>query len=261
MNDLFILSIIQGITEFLPVSSTAHLQLAHTLFKLPSLGRLTEVALHLGTLLVPLVYFHRDILAMIEGVFSVIKGKTTEGFWMALFLVVATIPVVIAGFMLHTYMPDLGRTMTVIGWTSIISGVLLYVVDENMTTTRKLSAMTLKDAVVIGLLQVVALIPGVSRLGITLIAGRLLGFKRTESARFSFLLSIPAVLGATTLTFAKLHNGWDLFSSSSLFLAMAISFGVGFVVLTILMTWLKKFSFAPIALYRIALGVFLLWYF
>ncbi len=261
MKDLFVLSIIQGITEFLPVSSTAHLQLAHRLFHLPTLGRLTEVALHLGTLLVPLIYFHRDIFNMISGVFSVIKGKVTEGFWLFLFLVTATIPVVIAGYMLHTYVPDLGRSMTIIGWTSIISGVLLYVADEKAPTTRTLSTMSLKDALVVGLLQVVALIPGVSRLGITLIAGRLLGFKRTEAARFSFLLSIPAVLGATTLTVAKLPNGWALFTSSELFLAMVIAFGVGLIALTFLMTWLRKFSFAPIALYRIALGLFLLWYF
>jgi undecaprenyl-diphosphatase len=261
MKDLFALSIIQGVTEFLPVSSTAHLQLAHTLFHLPSFGRLTEVALHLGTLLVPLVYFHRDIFSMVSGLFSIIKGRATHGFSLFLYLVLATLPVVAAGYMLHTYVPDLGRTMMVIGWSSIISGVLLYVVDENVMATRKLSMMTLKDALVIGLLQVIALIPGVSRLGITLIAGRLLGFKRTESARFSFLLSIPAVLGATTLTFLKLPNGSDLFYSSSLFLAMVTSFGVGFLVLAFLMIWLRRFSFAPIALYRIALGFFLLWYF
>ena len=261
MQDLFTLSIIQGITEFLPVSSTAHLQLAHKLFHLPSMGRLTEVALHLGTLLVPVVFFHRDILAMIEGLLSLIKGKVLDGFWLFLFLVMATLPVVVAGYMLHTYVPSMGRSMTIIGWSSIVSGVLLYVVDENAPVNRKLSTMTFKDALVVGLLQVIALIPGVSRLGITLIAGRLLGFKRTEAARFSFLLSIPTILGATTLMFVKLPNASALFGSSQLFLAMAVSFGVGMVVLFLLMTWLKKFSFAPIALYRIALGLFLLWYF
>lgn len=261
MKDIFILSIIQGITEFIPVSSTAHLQLAHRLFSLPSLGRLTEVMLHFGTVLVPLIYFHKDIINMIGGVLNAVRGKVTDGFWLAFFIVVATIPVVIAGFTLETYLPSLGRTMKIIGWTSIISGVLLYVIDENAPTSKNLSAMTFKDALVVGMLQVIALIPGVSRLGITLIATRILGFKRTEAARFSFLLSIPAILGAATLMVAKLPDPLVMFTSTTLLTAMAISFGVGLIVLFMIMTWLKKFSFAPIALYRIALGLFLLWYF
>ena len=261
MKDVFILSIIQGITEFLPVSSTAHLQLAHKLFALPSLGRLTEVMLHFGTVLVPLVYFHKDIIRMIGGVLNAVRGKITDGFWLAFFIVVATIPVVVAGFTLETYLPSLGRTMKVIGWTSIISGVLLYVVDENAPTSKPLAAMTFKDAFIVGLLQVIALIPGVSRLGITLVATRILGFQRTEAARFSFLLSIPAILGAATLMMAKVAKPLAMFSSPTLLTAMGIAFAVGMVVLLMIMTWLKKFSFAPIALYRVILGLFLLWYF
>lgn len=260
MKDIFLVSIIQGITEFLPVSSSGHLQLISKLYHIPMVGRTTEVALHLGTVLVIFAYFWRDLMNMIEGLFSLLRGKILPGFWLLFFICLATIPVVICGYMVDSYGDNLGRTLTFIGWASIISGVLLYVVDHNMPTTRRLDSLTIKDSLIIGVIQCIALVPGVSRLGSTLIAGRLLGFKRTEAARFSFLLSIPAILGAATLTFMKLTQHTAFPFSSTLFLAMAVAFVIGLFVLFLFMSWLRKFTLTPFAIYRIIFGLFVLYF-
>lgn len=261
MKDIFILSLVQGITEFLPLSSTGHLILLNKLFHIPSFGRLTEVALHLGTLLVIFVYFWRDILHIIEGIFSVLKGKFLPGLWLFLFLCAATIPAVIAGYMIHKYGGGFGRAIHIIGWVSIVSGVFLYLVDQGCPTTKTLDNMTFKDALLIGLLQVVAFIPGASRSGMTIIGGRLIGLKRTESVRFSFLLSIPTVIGAVTLTFLELAHAQRFSYSPDLLIAVALSFVVGLCVLFLLMGWLRKFTLTPFAIYRVLFGVFILWYF
>jgi undecaprenyl-diphosphatase len=261
MNDLIILSIIQGITEFLPVSSTAHMILSSKLFGIQTLGRITEAALHFGTVSVVLAYFWKDILTMLEGLLSALKGKLTPGFWLFIFLCSATMPAVIGGFMIHKYAHELERSFPIIGWASIISGVVLYAADKNCVATKTLDTLSLKDALLIGLMQVIAFIPGASRSGSTIIGARLLGYKRTDAARFSFLLSVPAILGAITLT------AWDFLKegsfpySSEIFIAISVSFGVGLLILSLMFWWLKRYSFLPIALYRMAFGIFILWYF
>lgn len=261
MKDIFIISIVQGITEFLPVSSTGHILLLNKFFHIPSFGRPTEIVLHLGTLFVVFAYFWRDMMNMIEGVFNVLRGKLLPGLWLFLFLCLATIPAVICGLMITKYAGSFGRSMTIIGWASIVSGALLYLVDQNMPTTKTLESMTFKDAILIGILQVIAFIPGASRLGTTIIAARLLGYKRTESARFSLLLSIPTILGAVTLMLTSMMKQNAFLFSSTLFLAMALAFAVGICILFLFMAWLKKGTFTPFAVYRIIFGIFVLCYF
>lgn len=261
MQDFVTLSLIQGITEFIPVSSTAHMMVGHTLFNLSEFGRIAEVSAHVGTLLVVFVYFWRDIFAMVDGFFSFFKKKMTEGSWLFLYLVLATLPVVIAGYILHRYGGTFGRSFHWIGWASIASGFMLYLVDKGCPTSKKLSEMGLKDATLIGLIQAVSLLPGASRLGMTIIGARLLGYKRTEAARFSFLLSIPAVLGAATLISLDLMKEDQFLFGSEDILMIAISFGVGLITLFVVMRWLRSFSFVPFAIYRILFGIGLLWYF
>ncbi len=261
MQDVFILSLIQGITEFLPLSSTGHVILLSQLLHIPSLGRLTEISLHFGTLLVIFVYFWRDLVTMIEGLFFALKGKFLPGLWLVLFLCAATIPAAIAGYMLHKYGGGFGRTMPVIGWVSIISGIALYLVDQECSATKALSHLKLHDAILIGLLQVVAFIPGASRSGMTIIGGRLRGLKRAESVRFSFLLSIPTVLGAVTLTFLELVEIQQVSYSPDLFIAIGLSFSTGLGILFLMMWWIRKFTFTLFAIYRVIFGVFILWYF
>jgi len=255
-HDLITISIIQGITEFLPVSSTAHMMAAQHFLGIPSMGRLLEVALHLGTLLVIFLYFRKHILSMIQGVLSLFKGKPSNGFWLFFFLCVATLPVVLAGYMVEEYAHTLGRGLATIGWVSILSGIALYAVDQGTPQTKRLEAMNIKDALIIGILQTIALVPGVSRLGITLIGGRLMGYERANAACFSFLLSIPAIIGAMTLMLLK-TPGADLFDIVFA-KAIGLSFIVGLVTLFLFMWWLKKRTLALFALYRIAFGVFLL---
>tara|TARA_R110002050_G_scaffold118195_2_gene235425 strand:+ start:52142 stop:52927 length:786 start_codon:yes stop_codon:yes gene_type:complete len=258
MNTL-ILSVIQGITEFIPVSSTAHIILASKLYGVESAGRMTEVALHVGTLLVVLTYFRQDVLEFFQGLGKLFKGSITKGFHRFLMIGAATIPVVIAGYVINTYFDNSFRTLSLMGWMSIFFGLLLLFVDKASPATKKYESMTYKDAMIIGLLQVLALIPGSSRLGTTIIAARLLGYNRVGSAKFSFLLSIPVITGAMTLLIIKNNAQEGLQMSFETLSSILISFCVGYVTLRSVMWYLKKFSFLPIALYRIALGTYILW--
>lgn len=262
MKDLFIFSIIQGITEFLPVSSTAHLIVFGKFLGLHSLGRVTEVIIHAGTLLVVVVYFWRDILSIIQGILSLIKGRFLPGAKLFFHLCLATLPVVIGGYVLHIAMPNLGRDLPLLGVTSIVAGAILYGADKNVVANKNLNSMTFIDALLIGLLQTLALIPGVSRSGATLIATRLMGYQRTESARFSFLLSIPAILGAITLVTLDLIKENTFPFDQDLILCFGVSFLVGLFILFLFMKWLKKHTLKPLAIYRILFGIFILliWY-
>jgi len=261
MKDLFIFSIIQGITEFLPVSSTAHLIVLGKFFNLHSLGRLTEVITHAGTLCVVFVYFWKDIRAMIMGVFSLLKGKILPGIKLFFHLCLATLPVVGGGYILHTYFPNLGRSLPLLGVSSIVSGVILYLVDHKASTNKSLVSMTAWDALIIGCLQTIALIPGVSRSGATLIAARIRRYQRYEAARFSFLLSIPAVLGAITLVAFDFMKEDIFVINKSLLIPFCISFLVGVFILFLFMKWLKRHTLKPFAIYRILFGIFILLFF
>ncbi len=262
MTDLYIFSLVQGVTEFLPVSSTAHLIVFEKLMHLHSLGRVTEVTIHAGTLLVVMLYFWQDIWSMVRGFFSLFRGKILPGTKLFFHLCLATLPVVIVGYVLHRYLPDLGRSLPLLGLTSIVAGVILYAADQNTPASKGLTSMTSMDALIIGCLQMTALIPGVSRSGATLIASRLLGYKRVDAARFSFLLSIPAILGAITLVTLDVIKEHTIPFDLNLLVAFGISFLVGIFILFLFMTWLKKNTLKLFALYRIIFGIFiiLIWY-
>jgi undecaprenyl-diphosphatase len=258
MENTIILSIIQGITEFIPVSSTAHMILASKLFGIKGAGRMTEVSLHMGTLLVIMVYFRQDIIEFFQGLSKLFSGVITKGFNRCLMIAIATIPVVIAGYVVNTYFSTSFRALTIMGWTSIFFGMLLLFADKTSPTTKKYESMTYKDAIIIGLLQVLALIPGSSRLGTTIIAARLLGYDRVGSAKFSFLLSIPVVIGAMTLLVSQTFKVGGLQMSIDTLSSIVIAFVVGYLALMFIMRYLKKYSFFPIAIYRIVLGIYIL---
>ena len=198
---LIVIAVVQGITEFLPISSSAHLVVVPRLAGWPDQGLALDVAVHVGTLGAVLVYFRRDVGAVLAGVFAVATGRPgNEGGRLAGLIALATVPVVALGGAMHLYGFDESlRRVDVIGGTLIGFGILLFVADRIGMTVRRLEHMGAGGAVFIGLAQLLALLPGTSRAGITITAARFLGFERRDAARFSLLLSIPTIAGAGLL--------------------------------------------------------------
>jgi undecaprenyl-diphosphatase len=259
MFDALSLSLIQALTEFLPVSSTAHLIVCSKIFHIPTAGRLTEVVLHMATLAVVMLYFRKDLQEWIQGFFSLFQGKITKGFHSLFMVVVATIPVTVIGYLIHTYKGEGTRTLTVMGWSSICFGILLFFVDKRSHTHKNKESMTYGDAIIIGFLQVIALIPGASRLGTTLIAGRLLGYNRQSAAHFSFLLSMPVVFGANVLVLLSASAQEIQTMMQHDLITMLACFVLGYGVLALFMKWIKSHTLMPFALYRIGFGIYVLY--
>ncbi|WP_417449039.1 undecaprenyl-diphosphate phosphatase [Kordiimonas sp.] len=262
---LFILAIVQGITEFLPISSSGHLVLVPVLTGWPDQGLMMDVSVHVGTLVAVLIYFRDDtkglFLAGLGSVGIAPARRATEGtiygklFWA---IVIATIPAAMMGFAVKiTGLADLMRGAAIIATTSIIFGLLLYWADKVGATEKTLERMAVKPALIVGLAQVLALIPGTSRAGITMTAARYLGFTRQDAARFSLLLSIPTILGAGVLL------GKDVAESGDQILWVHAAFAAGLSCLAalaaihFLMKWLAHASMAIFVVYRVALGLFL----
>ncbi len=256
---ILVLAIIQGATEFLPVSSSGHLILVPYATGWADQGLAIDVAAHLGTLLAVLVYFWRDVRQMLVGLWRLLFGRMDDGGRLALFLLAATIPALAVGYLVDQYFSDVLRNPLIVAWALIGFGVVLYVADRIGMKINQIKHMTLAQALVIGLVQVLAFIPGTSRSGITITAGRLLGFERGEAARFSFLLSIPAISAAGLWKGRELINGSDAAMLQSAALTLGFSAVAGFVAIAFLMAWLRRASFTPFVGYRILLGGLLLW--
>lgn len=255
---LAVLAIVQGITEFLPVSSSGHLVLVPIFAGWPDQGLLLDVAVHVGTLGAVMIYLWRDLFAIAGGLARALRGRRDPGAKLFLFIVIGTIPVVGAGFALNHYYPGGIRSLEIIGWTTLGFGIFLGVTDWIGMTVRRMEHVKWVDAVVIGLFQVLALIPGTSRSGITMSASRLLGFERPDAARFSMLLSIPAILGAGVLKGLELYESGDAVLRAEAFIAAGMSFAAALVSILVMMAWLRRASFAPFVFYRVVLGCVLL---
>lgn len=251
-----VLALVQGVTEFLPISSSGHLILVPAVIGWPDQGLAIDVAMHVGTLGAVILYFHRDLWSMIAGLAGM--RWRDPGARLAGHLVLGTVPAVIAGFLLDRYYPGGIRGLEVIAWTTLGFGVLLFAADRLGMTVRRLEHLRSGDVIIIGLAQVLALVPGTSRSGITMTAGRLLGLERKEAARFSLLLSIPVILGAGAL------KGWDLYRAgdpqltSDALLAAGMAFAAALVAITAMMAWLRRATFTPFVVYRVGLGGFML---
>lgn len=256
---LVIIALVQGLTEFLPISSSGHLLLVPALTHWPDQGIAIDVACHLGTLVAVLLYFYRDVWMMAHDVLRYpASRKATPGVKLFAFLIIGTIPAVALGWYIHHLNPDGIRDLKVVAWTMGIFAILLWIADSIGMKIKKTEHMNLAEAVLIGIGQAVALIPGVSRSGMTLTVARFLGYERVEAARFSMLLGIPAILGAGALAVwewmhtpggATLHEMLTAFALSALFGLMAIAF---------LMQWLKKMDMKVFVFYRLALAALLL---
>lgn len=255
---LLLIAILQGVTEFLPISSSGHLILLPKLTGMPDQGLLVDVAVHVATLAAIIVYFFRDAMALSRGGLSTIGlAKTHDAvekrwFW---YLVIGTIPaVVVGGSFTVLGVTEHLRATHLVASTLIFYGLLLYVADRFSPQERSFEDMTLKDAVYVGCAQALALIPGTSRSGVTMTMARFLGFTRPEAARFSFLLSIPAVLGAGVLV------GKDLLDAPATqqmdaFIAGVLTFIAAIATMAFLMRWLQRASMTVFVVYRVGLGL------
>jgi len=262
---LFVLALVQGITEFLPISSSGHLILVPALTGWADQGLMMDVAMHVGTLTAVLLYFRQDskglLLAGLGSIGIAPARRAVEGtpyaklFWA---LVIGTIPlVIVGGLMAATGIIDEIRTTKVIASTSIIFGLLLYVADKNGGLEKTLERMAVKPALIIGGAQILALIPGTSRAGITMTAARFLGFTRPEAARFSMLLSIPAIIasGAAATLKALKGTGPDVWADAAIGAGLACI--AALAAIHLMMRWLQHANMTIFVVYRVLLGLVL----
>ena len=255
---IIVLSLIQGLTEFLPVSSSAHLILGSRVFSWPDQGLVFDVATHLGTLLAVLVYFRKDLWNMVLPWLGSGKGDE-DSRKLGLTLIIASIPAIVAGGLLHSWVESALRDIRVIAFTTIGFGGLLWWADARFSRSRHMQDMTMKSGFLIGLAQMLALVPGTSRSGITITMGRMLGFDADSAARFSFLLSIPiiAAAGGYGVLRMLLHDApidWFQFG-----LAIVLSALAGWLCIAAFLALLQRVGLVPFVIYRLALGVALLW--
>ncbi len=257
---IIFLSLLQGITEFLPVSSSGHLILFSKWTTFPDQGQAMDVALHIGSLIAVLIYFGSTLWEIAIGLFKCrfMPNFKNEGCQLFYLLLWATLPIIVAGSMLKYYGTDWLRSTKLIGWNILIYGILLWFIDSVSITARKIRNLEFKDAFFIGMAQCLALLPGISRSGITITMCRFLGMERREAAKFSMLLSIPAILAAGLLTGYLLWQQENMQQITDAFNIMGYSFIFSLMAIYILMQWLKKWSFLPFAIYRILLGTLLL---
>ena len=258
---LILVAVIQGITEFLPVSSSGHLILLPGLTGMEDQGLAIDVAVHVGTLFAVILFFWADVKLALAGTLRLLQGKVdTRGAFLALCLAIATVPVIALGLVLHaTGLADAMRSVAVIGWTMLIFGLVLYWADQKGPQDRAAETWTLRHAIVMGLWQAVALIPGTSRSGITITGARLLGYDRTSAARLSMLMSIPTIMASGALLAVDVVGQANVALMRDAAIAAVFAFVAALLALGIMMRLLRSVSYTPYVIYRVVLGVILLW--
>jgi len=247
MVEIFILSLVQGITEFLPISSSSHLILISKYIRFENQGMSVDISLHIGSFLAVITYFRKDII-------NFIKNKNL--FYK---IFISSIPVMLAGFFLVKYnLIEKIRNIQVIGWATIIFGILLFVSDK-MSLDKKIEKnFSYSSAIIIGILQIASLIPGVSRSGIGITAARFLQFDRYDSAKISFLLSIPILAAVSLFGISNLINSNNLSFSILNLTAIFLSFIFSYVTIKFFLQYIKKFSLNIFVIYRLVIGIILL---
>ena len=247
MIEVLILSLVQGITEFLPISSSSHLIVMSKYLNFDNQSLMIDVSLHIGSFIAVIIYFVKDII-------NFVKNKK-----LFFRIIIASIPTMIIGYILIKYgLIEYLRNIKVIGLTTIVFGILLYLSDR-LPDDRSLSNnFTLCSALYIGIFQILSLIPGVSRSGITITAARILKFNRVDAAKISFLLSIPTLGAVTLFGMNNVLSLEDSFFSSLNFLAIFCSFLISYLTIKLFLKYVEKFSLNLFVIYRIILGIVLL---
>jgi undecaprenyl-diphosphatase len=247
--EAFILGMIQGLTEFLPISSTGHLYLGRNLFGLQEAGLMLDTMLHLGTLLAVFVFYKEELLNIIKNPFS----KLTY------LLIVGTIPAVVIGLVFKDFFDEISKTGVTIGWEFLITGLFLWFADSIKNGYKKMDQISYKDALIIGTFQAAAIFPAVSRSGLTIVAALWRKLDRETAAYFSFLLSTPAIAGAVVLQFFDLFSGQgEEITLSALLVGVVSSALFGYVAVRWMVNYLKKHSLKPFAVYVWVLGFIVL---
>ncbi len=260
---IFLVAIIQGLTEFLPVSSSAHLILLPSLTGLEDQGLAIDMAAHVGTLGAVILYFWSDVRDAIAGVPRMLTGRIdTPGARLAFLLAIATIPVVIFGFIIKlTGLDTAMRSVALIGWTMIVFGLVLWWADKRPSKQmpeKTQADWNLRDAVLMGIWQAVALIPGASRSGTTITGARALGYSRHDAAKLAMLMSIPTIIAGGILLGMDLVGQSDMETLRDGTIAAILSFVAALFALSFMMRLLRSVSFTPYVIYRIILGLILL---
>lgn len=259
--EIFILAILQGLTEFLPISSSAHLILPSQIFGWADQGLAFDVAVHVGTLLAVVLYFRKDVTDMLFAwTGSIVKKEHTVDSTLAWWILFATIPAGLFGLLGKDFIEEHLRSAAVIATTTIVFGLLLGFVDIKSKRNKDIEKLGFKGAMLIGLAQAVALIPGTSRSGITMTVGLMLGLKRDAAARFSFLLSIPAIAMAGSYLTLKLITGSDVVDWQAIFMGVTLAFISAYACIHYFLIVLDKMGMMPFVVYRLLLGGFLIWF-
>ena len=262
---IVVLALVQGITEFLPISSSGHLVLVWAALGEPhqteSQRLALDIAAHVGTLFAVCAYYWREMIEMAKGTLGLARGRRDDGGNLVLFLIVGTIPVGLLGLVFKDEIAHYlhgERAVEIVAWATIVFGILLFAADRATLTVKRLSDMTLGKAFFIGLFQAVALIPGTSRSGITMTAARFLGFERAEAARFSLLLAIPTIAASGLLVGIDIYRSGNLALGLDALIAAVLSFFFALIAIVFMIRWLRRASFTPFVIYRLLLGAVLL---
>jgi undecaprenyl-diphosphatase len=257
---IIILAIVQGLTEFLPISSSGHLVLVPYLFEWTDQGLAFDVAVHFGSLVAVCIFFRGDIASLLAGGMQVVTGnvKTPES-RMALAIALGTVPAALAGLKFASWIEQNLRDPAVIVYTLAGYGILMALADRFGRRERNMAGVGLKDALIIGCAQALALVPGTSRSGVTITAARFLGFERTDAARFSFLLSAPVILLAAGYKFIGLISGGEPVAWGQLGLGALVSCVVAYISIEFFMRVVTRIGLAPFAYYRLILAAVILY--
>ena len=254
---VLLLALVQGITEFLPISSSGHLILAPHLFDFEDQGLALDVAVHLGSLLAVISYFRREVVQLILAWGKSLQPGSTPNTEsrLAWSILLATLPVMLVGFLLHDWIAGELRSPWMIASTTLLFGLLLAWADWQGKRTRNLAALSLRDAIIIGMAQIIALIPGTSRSGITMTAGLLLGLTREAAAKFSFLLSIPTILAASLFIMIDLLQSEATVNWYVLLTGLLLSAAAAYLCIHLFLRFIERIGMWPFVLYRIFLGL------
>ncbi len=259
LEQILVLALVQGITEFLPISSSGHLILVPALMHWKDQGLIVDVMVHMGSFMAVIVYFWRDVVQLSLGGLELLRGRMTGRAKLALYIILATIPAVIFGLIVKkTGLQEAVRGPTIVAVNAILFGIVMYVADRFSRQSRGVEDMDLKSALIIGVAQAVAIIPGTSRSGITMAAGRFLNLTRHEAARFSFLVGIPAIAGAGVLVLGDAVASGETISSDAV-LTGALTFLVALGAIAFLMRVITRVGLVPFVIYRFLLAGVLFW--
>lgn len=259
---LLVLAVIQGLTEFLPISSSAHLILPAQLFGWQDQGLAFDVAVHIGTLLAVMLYYRQYLARMTVGALHGIQNRQmNEHLRLGLLLAWATVPAVICGFLFKDMIEAQSRSVAVIATTTLVFGALLWFADARGAQRSSMMAMGFAVATLIGLAQALALIPGTSRSGITITAALLLGLRREDAANFSFLMSIPVILGAVVLMIGDVTAEEHIYSLLQLLAACLVSALVAYLTIAFFIRLVNRLGMLPFVIYRLLLGAVLVLFF